>query len=116
MVALALVALSLCPVAWHGLKTDSLMRVNEGPLEPELGCQYTAGPLEPEVKAREFLMAPQQCNSSQGPSVDSSPLLLPNSTFTHTPYPTNVASVSSPSSAGGLVEVDGKFLCHPPPR
>lgn len=35
--ALAFVALSLCPVAWHGLEADSLMRVNEGLLEPELG-------------------------------------------------------------------------------
>lgn len=37
MAALAFVALSLHPVAWHGLKADTLMRVNEGPSEPELG-------------------------------------------------------------------------------
>ena len=47
--ALAFVALSLCPVAWRSLEADSLMRVNEGLLEPELGPQCTAGPLEPEV-------------------------------------------------------------------
>lgn len=55
---MAFVALSLCPVAWHGLQADSLMRLNEEPLEPELGPQGTAGLLKPEVKAREFLMAP----------------------------------------------------------
>lgn len=37
--ALATVALSLCPVAWPGLEVDSLMRVNEEPLEPELRLQ-----------------------------------------------------------------------------
>ena len=37
MAALAFVALSLCPVAWHGLEADSLMRVNKGATEPELG-------------------------------------------------------------------------------
>lgn len=37
MAALAFVALSLCSVAWHGLKADSLMRVNKGLTEPELG-------------------------------------------------------------------------------
>lgn len=39
MAALATVALSLCPVAWPGLEVDSLMRVNEEPLEPELRLQ-----------------------------------------------------------------------------
>lgn len=41
--ALAFVVLSLCPVAWPGLKADSLMRVNEGPLEPELGPSAQQG-------------------------------------------------------------------------
>lgn len=36
---LAMVALSLCPVAWPGPEVDSLMRVNEEPLEPELRLQ-----------------------------------------------------------------------------
>lgn len=103
-------ALSLCPVAWHGLEADNLMRVNEGPFKPELGPQCTAGLLEPEVRTREFLMPPQECNSSQVP------LLLPNNTYTNTPHPTNVAIVSSPFSAGGLIEVDGKFFYHPTPR
>lgn len=77
MGALAFVALCLRPVAWHGHNADSLMRVNEGPLETELGPGCTAGLLEPEVKAKEFLTAPQGCNSSQALSLDSSPTSCP---------------------------------------
>lgn len=39
MAALAVVALSLSPVAWPGPEVDSLTRVNEEPLEPELRLQ-----------------------------------------------------------------------------
>jgi hypothetical protein len=45
-------------MAWLGLEADSLMRVNEESLEPDLEPLGTVGLLEPEVKAREFLMAP----------------------------------------------------------
>lgn len=77
MPALAFVTLSLCPVAWHGLEGDSLMRVNEVPLEPELVSVH----IRATEVGGEGLMVPQGYNSSPSPSLDSCP--LSNSTYTH---------------------------------
>lgn len=57
MAALAVVALSLSPLAWPGPEVDSLMRVKEEALEPELRLQGSS-PAGPEVRGGEFLPAP----------------------------------------------------------
>jgi hypothetical protein len=85
--ALAFVIPSFCPMAWLGLEADSLMRVNEEPLEPDLEPLGTVGLLEPEVKAREFLMARKGVTQVRAPSLDPLSLLLPTSTSHSHPHP-----------------------------